>query len=282
MLSRQQATAALEVRPSVEERLVSKPGLWLSVGTLWLREVRAFYRQRSRVLGGLATPLVFWLLLGSGFGTSLRTSNADAGYLEFFFPGSVTLVVLFTAIFSNISVIEDRREGFLLSVLVAPVSRMALVLGKILGAASLGVLQGLLFLLLAPLSGLSLSLSRVPGLVATLVLLAFGLTGLGFCFAWWLNSVQGFHSVMNVVLMPMWLLSGAVFPAEGAASWIRWVMAANPLTYGVTALRHFLSSGGAPAAPSLTTCLTVMALFSAGTLVAAFYLANRPSTENLS
>jgi len=256
------------------------PSLWLSVGTLWLREIRSFYRQRSRVIGGLATPLVFWLLLGSGFGTSLRSSSG-AGYLEFFFPGTLALVILFTAIFSNISVIEDRREGFLLSVLVAPVSRLALVLGKILGATTIGVLQGLLLLPLAPLAGLPLNLAQLPALLGCMVLVAFGLTGLGFFFAWWLNSVQGFHSMMNVVLMPMWLLSGAVFPPEGASAWVRWVMIVNPLTYGVGSLRHFLTPGAAHL-PSLALCLTVMLAFGVATLAGSFYQATRRSPESLS
>jgi ABC-2 type transport system permease protein len=261
----------------------ARPSLLLATATLWRRELRSFYRQRSRVVGGLATPLVFWLLLGSGFGSSLRTSPAGEGYLAFFFPGTVTLVVLFTAIFSNISIIEDRREGFLLSVLVAPVSRWALVIGKILGATTIGVFQGALFLPLAPLMGVSVDFGRVPQLLAALIVLSFGLTGLGFFFAWWLNSVQGFHSVMNVVLMPMWMLSGAVFPAEGAATWVRWVMTVNPLTYGVSALRHYLAPPGAAiAGPSLATCWTVMLAFSAITLAAAFYQANRPSPDNLS
>ncbi len=265
------------------QRPLAKPGLWLSAGTLWWREIRSFYRQRSRVIGGLATPLVFWLLLGSGFGTSLRTSGAtDASYLKFFFPGTLALVILFTAIFSNISIIEDRREGFLLSVLVAPVSRLALVLGKILGATTIGVLQGVLLLPLAPLAGLSVDMAQLPALLGCMVLLAFGLTGLGFFFAWWLNSVQGFHSVMNVVLMPMWLLSGAVFPPEGASVWVRWVMTVNPLTYGVEALRLLLSGEAASAGLSLGLCVTIMLAFAAATLAGAFYQATRRSPENLS
>ena len=114
-MAHQQAQASA-LMPSVEARaLAPKPSLWLSVGTLWLREIRSFYRQRSRVIGGLATPLVFWILLGSGFGSSLLTLTGTGGYLQFFYPGSVTLVVLFTSLFANISVIEDRREGFLMS-----------------------------------------------------------------------------------------------------------------------------------------------------------------------
>ena len=282
-VSEPQPLGTPSVRPAVAARPVAKPGLWLSTGTLWWREIRSFYRQRSRVIGGLATPLVFWLLLGSGFGTSLRTSGAGgADYLKFFFPGTLTLVILFTAIFSNISIIEDRREGFLLSVLVAPVSRLALVLGKILGATTIGVLQGALLLPLAPLAGLSVNLGQVPALLGCMVLVAFGLTGLGFFFAWWLNSVQGFHSVMNVVLLPMWLLSGAVFPPEGASVWVRWVMAVNPLTYGVGALQHFFSAEQASSAPSFGVSVAVMIAFAVATLAAAYYQATRRSAENLS
>ena len=276
-------TATAVPLASVErETLAPRPGFLLSAATLWWREIRSFYRQKSRVIGGLATPLVFWLLLGSGFGTSLRTSGGGDNYLQFFFPGTVALVVLFTAIFSNISIIEDRREGFLLSVLVAPVSRWALVLGKIAGATSIGVFQGLLFLPLAPLMGISVSIERIPLLVAVLLVMSLGLTGLGFFFAWWLNSVQGFHSVMNIVLMPMWMLSGAVFPAEGAASWVRWVMFVNPMTYGMTAFRHYLAPPGVEVAgPPLATCWAVAVVFAVVTLGASFYQVNRSTPESL-
>ena len=260
----------------------ARPSFLLSMSTLWWREIRSFYRQRSRVIGVLATPLVFWLLLGSGFGTSLRTSAGSENYLQFFYPGTVVLVVLFTAIFSNMSIIEDRREGFLLSVLVAPVSRWALVLGKVTGATTIGVLQGLLFLPLAPLLGISVSPERIPAILGVLLVLSFGLTGLGFFFAWWLNSVQGFHSVMNIVLMPMWMLSGAVFPADGAAGWVKGVMSFNPLTYGISAYRHYLAPAGVQVAgPSIETCWAVTLVFGMFTLAAACYQAGRSSPEGL-
>ena len=260
----------------------ARPSFLLSMSTLWWREIRSFYRQRSRVIGVLATPLVFWLLLGSGFGTSLRTSAGSENYLQFFYPGTVVLVVLFTAIFSNMSIIEDRREGFLLSVLVAPVSRWALVLGKVTGATTIGVLQGLLFLPLAPLLGISVSPERIPAILGVLLVLSFGLTGLGFFFAWWLNSVQGFHSVMNIVLMPMWMLSGAVFPADGAAGWVKGVMSFNPLTYGISAYRHYLAPAGVQVpGPSIETCWAVTLVFGMFTLAAACYQAGRSSPEGL-
>lgn len=274
--------SAIATQPEIRGNSPLPPTLWLAVISLWIREIRSFYRQRSRVIGGLATPLVIWLLLSSGFSTSLQTGiNSDAGSLSFFFPGALVLAVLFAAIFSNISVIEDRREGFLLSVLVAPVSRIALVLGKLLGASTIGTFQGMILLPLAPLAGISIEASRIPLLLVIILLLSFGLTGLGFFFAWWLNSVQGFHSVMNILLMPIWMLSGAVFPAEGASTWIQFVMVVNPVAYGVAAVRHFLGPGGVTGDPPFLLCLIVMTVFGAATLAAAFFRASQPSKETL-
>ena len=241
----------------------------LATYSLWARDVIRFYRQRSRVVGALGTPVVFWLLLGSGLGSSFRV-NADApvNYLQYFIPGTLALIVLFTAIFSTISVIEDRREGFLQGVLVAPVPRATIVAGKILSGTTLAVLQAMLFLLLAPAAGIGLRADLLLPLVVALLTLAFALTGLGFLVAWQLDSTQGFHAVMNLVLVPMWLLSGAVFPAEGAAWWIRAIMWANPMTYGVTALRVVLAgetsvTGGG--LPSLAMSLLVVLVFGCAT-----------------
>ncbi len=271
------------VEANADRPLIAHPSFALGVATLWWREIRSFYRQRSRIIAALATPLLFWLVLGSGFGSSLQGSGAsNAGYFEFFFPGTVALVVLFTAIFANISVIEDRREGFLLSVLVAPVPRSALVLGKVFGATTVGLLQGLLLLPLAPALGFSIHMATIPALVAMIFLLAFGLTCLGFCFAWQLNSVSAFHSVMNTLLMPMWLLSGSLFPVAGASTWVRWVMVVNPLTYGVSGLRHLLYEGGmAVHGPSPLTCWLVTIGFSIVSLAIAAALAASRSAGNV-
>ena len=216
----------------------------LATYTLWLRDIVRFYRQRSRIVGALGSPIVFWLLLGSGLGESFRIESnvlLDGGYLEYFFTGTLALIVLFTAIFSTISVIEDRSEGFLQSVLVAPVPRTAIVLGKILGGTTLAFIQASVFLLLAPMANIELSLVALPSLALVLVLMGFTVTGLGFLLAWSLNSTQGFHAIMNLLLIPMWLLSGAVFPAAGAAPWVQAIMIVNPMTYGVSALRTVLS-----------------------------------------
>jgi ABC-2 type transport system permease protein len=256
------------------------PAFWSTIGALWQRELRGFYRQRSRVIAGLATPLIFWLAVGAGFGKSLDTGAG--GYMEFFFPGAVALTVLFASIFANISVIEDRREGFLLSALVAPTPRLALVLGKVFGATTIGAIQGALFLPLIPLLGIPISAAGLPAAGAAVTLTAFGLTSVGFFFAWRLNSIQGFHSVMNVVLMPMWLLSGGLFPFEGAHWTMATLMKLNPLFYGVTALRRALHPNLAIAGPSTTTCWLVMAAFAAVSLVLAVHEANRRSPQNAS
>ena len=227
----------------------------LAVTTLWKRELVRFLRQRSRIFGTLATPLFFWLLLGSGLGSSFRASGAPDGinYLEYFYPGTILLIVLFTTIFSSLSIIEDRKEGFLLSVLVAPISRSAIVLGKILGGSTLAFLQGFLLLLLAPLAGISLDLEKILTASAVLLMVSLCLSGLGFAAAWKTESMQGYHTVMNVLLFPMWLLSGAVFPAEGAFSWVRWIMVLNPVTYALSLLRHTLYDSSTVVAMGLPT-----------------------------
>lgn len=255
---------------------------WGAVGTLWWREIIRFLRQRSRVTGAFAQPLVFWLLLGGGINASFRAPGAleSGSYMAYFFPGVIAMVLLFTAIFATIAVVEDRQGGFLQGVLVAPVSRLSIVLGQALGCTTLAVGQGVLFLLLAPFVGFSPTALGATLGVAVMVLVAFALANLGLVIAWRMDSTQGFHAVMNLLLLPMWILSGAFFPAAGAAGWLRWVMAINPLTYGVTALRRSLYVGGpvppeVASLPDLWLSLVVTALFAAAMCGAAVMTARR-------
>ena len=226
------------------------------VGALWWREIVRFLRQRSRVIGAFAQPLLFWILLGGGFSGSFRAPGApaDIGSMAYFYPGIIGLVLLFTAIFSTIAVVEDRKSGFLQGVLVAPISRGQIVLGQALGGTTLAVLQGVLFVALAPLVGIRLTVPSVLAVVLVIAAIAFALTSLGLVIAWRMESTQGFHAIMNLILMPIWLLSGAFFPAAGAAGWLGWIMRANPLTYGMAALRRCLYLD-APAAVGLVPAL---------------------------
>jgi ABC-2 type transport system permease protein len=232
--------------------------------TLWLREIVRFLRQRSRIVGALGSPLVFWFLIGSGLNRSFQGGPSmplQGGYLEYFYPGTLALILLFTAIFSTISIVEDRQEGFLQGVLVAPVPRAAIVVGKILGSTTLAVIQGSLFLLLAPFAHVQIHLVDLPGLFGVMVLVSFGLSGLGFLVAWWLDSTQGFHAIMNIFLIPLWILSGALFPASGAAGWVRVLMLVNPMTYGVAALRRFFYDQPLAGEPAFGLSLTVVVAF---------------------
>ena len=205
------------------------------------------------MIGVIGSPLIFWFLIGSGLSGSFRHPNAppEMNYLEYFFPGTIVLIILFTSIFSTMSIIEDRKEGFLQSVIVAPVPRSSIVMGKILGGTTLALGQAALLLVIAPMIGISLDLSSLLLIGATLFLLAFGLTGLGFLIAWKMDSTQGFHAIMNLFLIPLWLLSGSLFPASGAAGWLGSVMRANPLSYGVAALRQGLYMHGSSSTTEL-------------------------------
>jgi ABC-2 type transport system permease protein len=246
--------------------------------TLWQRELVRFFRQRSRVIGAIGSPAIFWLLLGSGFGQSFRPAAASPlvnGYLEYFYPGTLALIVLFTSIFSTISIIEDRHEGFLQGVLVAPVSRIDIVTGKLLGAATLATLQGTIFLLAAPVAVRTITPEIALHTVGVLAVLSIALSGLGFIVAWQFDSIQGFHAIMNMVLVPLWILSGAAFPAVGAAPWVATLMTANPLTYGVAALRHVLSDKPLAGEPSLSLSLLVITLFGVVTMCLSVILVRR-------
>lgn len=238
---------------------------FLAATSLWRREVIRFLRQPSRIASAIATPVLLWLLVGTGLSHSFHLpGTASASYLKFFYPGTILLVVLFAAIFATISVIEDRHEGFLQGVLVAPVGRSSLVIGKLLGGSTIAWLQGVVLLALAPFAGIHLTWTGTIESAGVLALIAIAMTALGFGFAWKVDSTQGYHGVMNLIMFPLWLLSGALFPAAGAPRWLAWIMRLNPLTYGLAALRQALFSSslarGSLGFPSFPLAVTVTAV----------------------
>jgi ABC-2 type transport system permease protein len=176
------------------------------------------------------------------------------------------------------SVIEDRKEGFLLSVLVAPVPRTAIVLGKVLGGTTLAAIQGLIFLVFAPFAGVHLDPLQVLLVAVVVFLVSFSLTALGFAIAWPMDSSQAFHAIVNLFLIPLWLISGALFPLNGASGWIRVVMRLNPLTYGVEALRTLLYPGADTNFP-LPSDIATLLLFSLVMFGLALLMANRRTTR---
>ena len=235
-----------------------------ALGALWLREMRTFIRDRARLIGAVIQPVGLWLLLGLGFQDTFRMPGALAGelsYLEFLYPGIVALILLFTAIFSTISVVEQRTAGSLQVALIAPVSRATLALGNCLGGATLATMQALLFLLLMPLLLPAASLAGFLLALATCFLVGVAFTALGFTIAWRMESTRGFHSIMMLFLMPLWFLSGACFPIAGASPLLQGIIMINPVTYAVSALRQALywpaaaPSAAAPFGYALLICV---------------------------
>lgn len=234
-----------------------------TIRVLWRRDVLRFLRQPSRIVGALGQPIIFWGVIGSGMAATFRLPAADVGYLEYFFPGVLLMIVLFASIFSTLSVIEDRHAGFLHGVLASPGSRTALVLGKALGSTTVALIQAGLFLVFAPWAGFP------PGQISwgALLLALFGtslaLTALGVGLAWLLDNVQAFHAVQMTLLVPAWIVSGAMFPAPQSGV-LGAVVRANPLSFAVEAVRGALYGGAWPAGfeprASLGVCLGVVAV----------------------
>lgn len=262
------------------------PAFGPAVRSIWQRELLRFVRQRSRLVGAFATPVIFWVLLGfgadrvfsAGGGSGTTSGGGGMGYLEYFFPGALIMILLFTAIFSTITVIDDRREGFLQGVLVSPAPRLAIVLGKILGGATLACIQGLVFLLLYPLiAGQFPGAAAMLGAVAAMVVIAVALTAVGLCMAWPMDSTAGYHALMNVLLMPMWFLSGAVFPATTAPLWMKIIIFVNPLTYGhqlMIGLLHGPNAAGLLL--PLPASAAILLLFTGAMIAVCAKLASKP------
>ena len=241
------------------------------------REVLRFFRQPTRLFGSLAQPFMFWFFMGSGFAGSFSGQAGLMSYGEFFYPGIVLMLLLFAAIFSTITLIEDRNAGFLQGVLIAPVPRLSIALGKLVGGTAIALCQAGIFLLLAPIAGIELSAVMFLVLVALCALIGLGFTGLGFIVAWKMDSVAGYHAVMSVVMLPMWLLSGALFPIEGAETWLEWVMRCNPVTYSMVVLRQAFYTGLSDllADATFVRALVITALWTGMNVVGAAWMVAR-------
>ncbi len=243
-----------------------------AVLALWAREVAVFLRDRARVVGVLAQPVLFWVVFGFGFMDSVRVPGSDAGYLQYLLPGMVALTILFTAIYATLSVVEDRQSGVLQAALVSPQPRLVLVLGVVLGGTTLAVGQAALVAAFAPFVDLAPGVLGAAVALGAGVLLAVTFTALGFVMAWRLRTTRAYHAIMNVLLVPVWLLSGSFFPETGASAGIALVMRLNPATYGVAMLRHGLH-GLPDAIPGSDIGLGVSVAVSVATAAAALLLA---------
>jgi len=186
--------------------------------TIWLRETKRYIRYRSRILTSVVTPLLWLIIFGTGLGTAIQFGGIG-GYQQFIFPGIVGQTVLFTAVFSGVSVIIDRQYGFLKEILVAPISRPSVVFGKSLGISTASLIQGVILLLLSFIVGIQMTVPCFLVSTGFIVLISIGLAGLGLMIASFTDSMEGFNLIMSFIVLSMFLLSGALFPITGLPSW---------------------------------------------------------------
>jgi len=219
---------------------------WEGIYTIWFREAKRYVRYRSRILSSIVTPLLWLLIFGTGLGSAIRFgSNVAGGYQAFIFPGIIGQTILFTAIFSGVSVIMDRQYGFLKEIMVAPVSRPSIVFGKALGIGTAAIIQGVILLLLSFVVGVHMTPVIFVASFLLMIPISVGLGGVGLLIAIFTDSMEGFNLIMSFIVLPMFLLSGALFPVTGLPSFLKVAVYLDPLTYGVDALRQVILGYGA-------------------------------------
>jgi ABC-2 type transport system permease protein len=237
------AAKSLAVAPrTVDTRIASLRAVYI----IWYRDILRYWRDRWRLVASLAQPLLFLVVFGSGLSSSLGGGLFGGGrglsYTQFMFPGIIGMSILFTAIFGAMSIVWDREFGFLKEVLVAPIDRWAVAIGKALGSTTQAMVQGLIILVLAPFVGVHLSVLTVLEIIPLAAVLAFGLSSLGVAIASMMRSLQGFQVVMNFLMMPMFFLSGALFPLTNLPGWMTVLTRLNPASYGIDPLRRVVLS----------------------------------------
>jgi ABC-2 type transport system permease protein len=230
-----------------------------TVYTMWLREMLRFWRSKSRIIGSLATPFFFLVILGPGFSASFKLSGGGTFDKSYLAPGLIGMAVLFSSLMGGVSIIWDREFGFLKEILIAPVSRFFVALGKAVGGVTTSIIQGILIMIIAWIIGIKfVSILGVIAAIIVMFIMGIGFIGLGIALASRIESHEGFQMVTSFLTMPLVLLSGAFFPISNLPGWLKTLVYANPLTYGVEALRWFLLG---KSAISLSICMIVIILF---------------------
>ena len=215
-----------------------------AIYTIWLREIKRFMRAKSRILGSLVGPVVWLSFMGVGLNSTFSIPNSNFSYLNYMAPGIIGMSLLFSSVFSGVSVIWEKQFGFLKEILVAPVSRTTIALGKIAGSSTISMLNGLMVLIIATLIGAisvsSLTLVSIPLVILFMILISFSFVSLGLIIASKLNNMDGFQLIMGFLVLPLFFLSGAFFPIQNAPTWMQALAFLDPLMYGVDGLRAVL------------------------------------------
>jgi len=249
-----------------------------AIYAIWLRDVIRFKRDKYRIVSSLAQPVLFLFVFGNGLARGLSVdvggAGQERGYVTFIYPGIIGMTLLFTSMFSAISIVWDREFGFLKEVMVAPISRSSVAIGKALGGSTVALIQGACILLLAPILGVELSPMLVAAVIPVMLLIAFSLTSMGIVIAAKMESMEGFQMIMNFLVMPLFVLSGAMFPLSRLPEWLRFLTRIDPLSYGVDALRGIMLGPSLAEFP-LVLDLTLMTVFGAVMISVAVYLFER-------
>jgi ABC-2 type transport system permease protein len=214
-------------------------GMWVVA----YRELLRFIQERSRIFSSFAMPLLFLVIFGAGFNRIIGAMTPGVDFIQFMYPGIIAMTVLMNSVMSGLSVVWDREFGFLKEILVAPLGRSGIVLGKAAGNATVSVMQGIIMLVLAPILGVSLSPILVIELIPMLIVISMSLSGLGVLIASRMRSQQGFHIIVQLIIFPLIFLSGVFFPVNNVPTWLGFISKINPLTYGVDAIRQLFLGG---------------------------------------
>ncbi|MFB5662861.1 ABC transporter permease [Alteribacillus sp. HJP-4] len=214
---------------------------------IWYRDMTKFFRDRARLFGSFTMPILFLLIFGGGMSGTMKSligsgmnGAGDFNYVEFVFPGIVAMTLLMTSVFSSLSVIQDKEFGYMKEILVSPISRVNIAVGKMLGASSVAFMQGVMMFLLIPFLGINYSIVSILQVLPFMFLLACALSSLGLLIASFLKSTQGFQLIVQVLVMPMIFLSGALFPVNNMPSWMNVIVKVNPVTYGVDVMKKLM------------------------------------------
>lgn len=217
--------------------------------SIWKRDVKKSIRDKASLIGNLALPILLLIIFGSGMGgviksmangATLNETSTDFNYIKFMFPGVVGITIFSTAVISALTVVQDREFGYLREMLVAPISRGSISLGKVLGGSTVAVIQGLIILLLSPLIGISLEFTMILKLIPAMLVLAFTVSSLSLYVATFVKSSQGFHTALTMLMLPMIFLSGSIFPLTGGPAWMEFLVKINPVTYGIDMFKKIL------------------------------------------